>query len=294
MDTSLPIFIKKLLPGKLPPWPAKALPFCEAVFALFLFTSALFAQEVQTVELYTSQVHPLNARLGCACIIQLPAEPIATNVGDPALWLAEKAERLVSIKPTQDNARDTTLAIVTRAGTINFAVHFAAQTEPFTPMVRVAKIIDDSKPLPFQSATAPETPAEIFTREIRISQNFHALQTVNSPDLRNVEHWTLMREIQNKTQHCTILQTFRFRDTRHVVLHFLTQNRSKTPLAFDIRRITVSLGETLFNPIAASLGSPTLPPKRSSENFVVLDGSNGLSHRQDFEIFLAEIQPANP
>ncbi|MDD2709228.1 MAG: TrbG/VirB9 family P-type conjugative transfer protein [Verrucomicrobiae bacterium] len=254
----------------------------------------MFAQEVQTVDLYTSQIHPLNARLGCACIIQLPVEPIATNVGDPVLWLVEKAERLVSIKPTQDNARDTTLAIVTRSGTINFAVHFAAQMEPFTPMVRVTKIIDDSKPLPFQPATAQETLAEIFTREIRIVQNFHALQMVNSPDLRNLEHWTLMYETQNKTQHCTLLQTFRFRDTRHVILHFLTQNRAKTPLAFDVRHTTVSLGETLFNPIAISLGNSTLPPKRTSENFVILDGSNGLSHRQNFEIFPTEIQPIDP
>ncbi|MDD2710100.1 MAG: hypothetical protein PHV34_19120, partial [Verrucomicrobiae bacterium] len=85
---------------------------------------------------------------------------------------------------------------------------------------------------------------------------------------------------------CTLLQTFRFRDTRHIILHFTTQNRQTVPLSFAHRQTTVNVGDTLFAPVAVSLGSNPLAPKASSENFIVLDGANGLSPRQKFNIFL--------
>jgi hypothetical protein len=253
----------------------------------------LHAQEVQTVELYTSDVHPLNARLGSACLIQLPVEPVATNVGDPAMWLVEKSERLVSIKPLQDTARETNLAIATRQGTVNFSVKPAPATEPFTQMVRVTRIVDDSKPLPPQQPPS-ETLAETVIREIRIAQNYYALKFVGSPDLRNVEQWTIMRRDEARTHALALLQSFRFRDSRHVVLHFITENRTDLPVPFDHRKTVVRLGDTFLVPIAVSLGKATLSPNRSAENFVVLDGSNGLSHRQAFEILLPIPTPPSP
>jgi hypothetical protein len=245
----------------------------------------LHAQEVQTVELYTSDVHPLNARLGSACLVQLPVEPVATNVGDPAMWLVEKSEKLVSIKPVQDAALETNLAIVTRQGTLNFSVRPVPAAESFTQMVRVTKIIDDSKPFPPQSQP-PESFAETVIREIRVAQNYYALKFAGSPELRNVEQWTVMRGDEATTHSITFLQTFRFRDSRHVLLHFLTVNRTEAAVSFAPRKTIVRLGDTFFAPVAVSLGRTTLPPGRSAENFVILDGASGLSHRQEFEIFL--------
>lgn len=260
------------------------------VICYLLLSVCAQAQEVQTIELYTSQVQLLNARLGNACLIQLPVEPIATNVGDPTTWLVEKSERLVSIKPIQEMARDTNLAIVTRQGTVSFSIRLGSQSEPFTQMTRITKIVDDSKPLPPQSPVTNETLAETIIREMRIAQNYYALKTANSPELRNVDQWTLMRETERKTYRCTVLQTFRFRDTRHAVLHFITENQGETPLAFDARKTTVNLGDTLFAPVAVSFGQSTLAPKRSAEHFIVLDGANGLSHRQEFNILLVVVE----
>lgn len=265
-------------------------PWRSLLLSLAVCHSSL-AQEVQTIELYTGDIHPLNARLGSACLIQLPVEPVATNVGDPALWLVEKSERLVSIKPTQETARETNLAIVTRQGTLNFMVRPVTAAEPFTQMVRVTRIIDDSKPLPPQQQS-PETFAETVIREIRVAQNYYALKFADSPDLRNVEQWTVLRETGNSNHRCTLLQTFRFRDTRHVILHFITENRTGKPVSFDHRHAAVRLNDTFFVPMAVSLGKATLQPKASAENFIILDGSNGLSHRQPFEILLMTASPS--
>jgi hypothetical protein len=252
------------------------------------------AQEVQTLELTTSVVHPLTARLGSACLIQLPVEATATNVGDPAMWLVEKQDRLVSIKAQQAIAKDTTLAVVTRQGTISFSVHLAPDSEPFTQMVRVTRIVDDSKPLTASPrAAAPETLANIVIREIRIAQNYYALKMAKSPDLREVEQFTQLRECGNHVHDCTLLQTFRFRDTRHVLLHFVTRNQTENPMAFAHRQTTVRVGDTIFAPVAISLGSNPLSPKASAENFIILNGANGLSPRQKFDIDLVvEAQPA--
>jgi hypothetical protein len=263
-----------------------------AAWSLWLATSS--AQEVQTLELATSAVHPLTARLGNACLIQLPAEPLTTNVGDPQMWLVEKAERLVSIKPTHAAVRDTNLAVVTRQGTLNFFVHLAPDTDPFTQMVRITRIVDDSKPLPPAQGPAQDTLADAVIREIRVAQNYYALKQVNAPELRDVEQFTQMRETETRSHRCTLLQTFHFRGTRHIVLHFLMQNRTEAALTFDHRKTIVSIGETLFAPTAVSLGRTTLPPKASAESFIVLDGSNGLSPRQVFEILLPMAPSPSP
>ncbi len=246
------------------------------------------AQEVRTLELSTSVVQPITARLGNASIIQIPIEPVATNVGDPQMWLTEKAEKLVSIKPIQAGARDTNLAIITRQGTLNFSVHLAPDTEPFTQMVRVTRIVDDSKPLSPASSNRSETLAETIVQEIRTAQNYYALKQVNAGELHDVEQFTQMHETDTQNHSCTLLQSFRFRESRHVLLHFITENKSASPVSFDPRRTTVRIGETLFSPMAVSLGRTTLPPKGSAENFIILDGSNGLSPQQKFEILLVE------
>ena len=246
----------------------------------------LQSQEIQTLELATHDVHPLAVRLGNAAVIQLPVEPIGTHVGDPAMWLVEKTEKLVSIKPVQSGARDTNLALVTRQGALSFSVHLAGENEPFTPMVRVTRILDDSKPLPPVPTTAPESLASAVIREIRLTQNYAALKQVGAPDVREVEFFFQMSTRTTKSHACTLLQSFRFRDTRHVVLHFLTENRQETSLEFDSRHSLVRVGEVFFAPLAVSLGRNPLPPKGTSENFLVLDGSAGLSPRQAFEILL--------
>ncbi len=260
--------------------------------APWLLLTAAHAQEIQTLELSTGEVHPLTVRIGNACLIQLPVEPIATNVGDPVAWLVEKSERIVSIKPTQETARDTNLAIVTRQGTLSFSVHLASNTEACTQMVRVTKIIDDSRPLPAQVREPQETLADTIIREIRIARNYYALKTVNSPELKGVEQFTQMRETGGKSCACILLQTFRFRDTRHLILHFVTENRSTQAITFDVRKTMVSLGDTFFAPAAVSLGRNPLPPKASAENFIILDGSNGLSPRQLFDISLSATTPS--
>ncbi len=256
----------------------------------FLFLPTLFyGQEVQTLELSTGVVHPIAARLGNASIIQVPMEPVATNVGDPQMWLVERAERLVSIKPVQAGARDTNLAVITRQGTLNFSVHLASDTAPFTQMVRITRIADDSKPLPSPASNKWEAPAEIIIREIRIAQNYHALKQVNSPELRDVEQVTQMFESKMLRHSCVLLQSFRFRETRHLVLHFVTENKSTAPLTFDTRQTTAGAGETFFAPLAVSLGNNPIAPNGRSENFLVLDASNGFSPRQKFNIQLVEI-----
>jgi hypothetical protein len=210
------------------------------------------------------------------------------------MWLVEKQDRLVSIKAQQAIAKDTTLAVVTRQGTISFSVHLAPDSEPFTQMVRVTRIVDDSKPLTASPrAAAPETLANIVIREIRIAQNYYALKMAKSPDLREVEQFTQLRECGNHVHDCTLLQTFRFRDTRHVLLHFVTRNQTENPMAFAHRQTTVRVGDTIFAPVAISLGSNPLSPKASAENFIILNGANGLSPRQKFDIDLVvEAQPA--
>lgn len=262
-------------------------------YLVLLLPLCVHAQDVQTLELSTSEVHPLTARIANATLIQLPVEPVATNVGDPAAWLVEKSERIVSIKPTQEGARDTNLAIVTRQGTLNFSVHLAPDVEPFTQTVRVTKIMDDSRPMQSQAKETQETLADIIIREIRIAQNYYALKTANAPDLKDVEQFTEMLETGDARCACTLLQAFRFRDTRHLVLHFVTENRSQASITFDHRKTTVSLGETAFVPTAVSLGKSTLAPKSSAENFIILDGTSGLSHRQKFNIMLVE-SPSAP
>ncbi|MDD2710101.1 MAG: TrbG/VirB9 family P-type conjugative transfer protein, partial [Verrucomicrobiae bacterium] len=158
--------------------------FCLAAFCAH-------AQEVQTFDMPTGVVHPINARLGSASLIQLPVEPLATNIGDPEMWKVEKADKLVSIKPVQAGIRDTSLAIVTRQGTLNFALHLAPDSEQFTQMARITKILDDAKPAaPLSQSAGQETLADVIIREIRIAQNFYALSSVNSPDLRDVEQFT--------------------------------------------------------------------------------------------------------
>ena len=273
----LPMFVRYIL--------------CFFMFYHFLSTFG-YSQDVQTFELFTSEVHPLFAKLGNACLIQLPFEPIATNVGDPAMWLVEKIDRTVSVKPINEGARDTNLAIVTRSGTLNFSIHLVADTEPYTQMIRITKVIDDSKPLPKEEEHIQETLADTIIREIRIAQNYYALKTVNSPDLKNVEQFIQMHDSGNKNHHCVLLQSFRFRDTRHILLHFITENKGDTRITFDQRRTTVSIGITIFTPIAVSLGKTTLERRghgSSAENFLVLDGDNGLSPHQKFNILLPEI-----
>ena len=270
MDTSLQTLVKSLL------------------ILLAVFAPALHAQEVQTLELATSTVHPINARLGTASLIQVPLEIIATNVGDPASWLVEKTERLVSIKPTQVGAQETNLAIVTRQGTLSFAVKMAGEKKPFTQIVRIIKIIDDSKPLPPLAQAAQESLSEIIIRELKTVQNYHALKTVNASEIKEVEQFTVLDEEEIGSHRITLLETFRFRDSRHLVLHFIVENKSDTAISFDHRKIVVALGQTLLSPVAVSLGCANLYPGRRSENFIVLDGSNGLSHRQIFKILLVE------
>ncbi len=248
-----------------------------------------WAQEVETLELATSVVHPLTARLGSACLIELPVEPVATNVGDAQMWLIEKAERTVSLKPIQAGARDTTLAILTRQGTLNFAVHLGSASEPFTQNIRVTKILDDSKPWGEPATLAQETAAERMIRELRIAQNYHALKDVRSPELREVESSTQLREEETPTHACSLLQSFRFRDSRHIVLHFILKNKLAMPLFFETRKTTVSVAETLFAPLAVSLGQNPILPGGSSENFIILDGSQGLSPRNAFSILLEPI-----
>ena len=262
------------------------------VFLLTAHGSLLtaFPQEVQTLDLATRDIHPLAVRLGNAAVIQLPVEPVATHVGDPTMWLVEKTERLVSIKPIQTGARDTNLALVTRQGTLSFSVHLAGENEPFTPMIRVTRILDDSKPLPPVSSSLPESLAATVIREIRIAQNYSALKQAGAPEIREVEFFFQMFIRATKSHACTLLQSFRFRDTHHLVLHFLMENRGDEPLTFDPRRTLVRVGETFFAPLAVSLGQNPLPAKGMSENFLLLDGSTGLSPRQAFEILL----PANP
>ena len=261
----------------------------------FLITFG-YSQDVQTFELFTSEVHPLFAKIGNACLIQLPFEPIATNVGDPMMWMVEKIERTVSVKPISEGARDTNLAIVTRGGTLNFSIRLVPDTEPYTQMIRITKVIDDSSVLPKEEQRSSETLADIIIQEIRIAQNYYALKTVNSPDLKNVEQFIQMHDSGNKNHHCVLLQSFRFRDTRHILLHFITENNGEKPLTFDQRRTTVSIGDTLFAPIAVSLGKTTLEPHghgSSAENFLVLDGGSGLSPHQKFNILLPEILESN-
>lgn len=250
------------------------------------------AQEVETLELSTGTVHPLLARIGSACLIQLPVEPVATNVGDAQLWMVERTERHVSLKPVNVTAKDTTLAILTRQGTLNFAVHLAPEGMPFTQMVRVTRIVDDSKPLPPVQSGSQETPVDILVREIRVAQNYYALKQVHAKELHDVEQVTHLRETGTVRAGCTLLQVFRFRDTRHLVLHFITENKTAEPLSFDHRQTTVSAGDAFFVPLAVSLGGTSLPPKASAENFIVLDGSNGLSPRNLFDILLVE-QPTS-
>ncbi len=215
-------------------------------------------------------------------------EPVATNVGDPQMWLVERTERLVSIKPVQVGARDTNLAVITRQGTLNFSVHLVSDNAPFTQMVRVTRIVDDSKPLPPITATHQENPAETIIREIRIAQNYYALKRVNSPSVHDVEQVTQMLEGKTLHHSCILLQTFRFRDSRHLLLHFVTKNHDFAPISFDTRQATVAVGETFFAPLAVSLGNNPMNPNSQSENFIVLDGSNGLSPRQKFDIHLIE------
>lgn len=267
------------------------------VILIFLLTAhglplTLHAQEVQTLELATRDVHPLAVRLGNAAVIQLPVEPVATHIGDPAMWLVEKTERLVSIKPLQAGARDTNLALVTRQGTLSFSVHLAGENEPFTPMIRVTRILDDSKPLPPVPVSLPESLAFTVIQEIRIAQNYSALKQAGAPEVREVEFFFQMFTRTTKSYACTLLQSFRFRDTRHLVLHFLMENRGDEPLTFDHRRALVRVGETFFAPLAVSLGRNPLPPQAMSENFLFLDGSTGLSPRQAFEILLTATEPS--
>lgn len=256
--------------------------------AYSLWLIAAYAQDVQILELSTSEVHPLIARIGNTCLIQLPVEPIGTNVGDPQMWLVEKSERIVSIKPLQVSARDTNLAVITRQGMLNFLVHLAPDSENFTQTIRVTRIVDDSKPLPSQQSNSQQTLADIIIHEIRVAQNYYALKLAGSPELREVEQFTQLHETGTKTYSCNLLQTFRFRDTRHLILHFVTENKSEVPISFDQCRTIINIGDTLFTPMAVSLGKISLQPKGSAENFIVLDGSNGLSHRQEFNIMLAE------
>lgn len=265
------------------------------MFYNFMITFG-YSQDVQTFEVFTSEVHPLFAKLGNACLVQLPMEPIATNVGDPAMWLVEKIERTVSIKPINEGAHDTNLAIVTRGGTLNFSIHLVADTEPYTQMIRITKVTDDSKPLPREEQHSSETLADTIIREIRIAQNYYALKTVNSPDLKNVEQFIQMHDSGNKNHHCVLLHSFRFRDTRHIILHFITENKGDNRITFDQRRTVVSIGDTLFAPIAVSLGKTTLECRghgSSAENFLILDGDSGLSPRQKFNILLPEIPNTN-
>jgi hypothetical protein len=263
--------------------------FTKRISLLLLLLSTLGrAQEIQTIDLATSEVHPITAKVGNTCMIQLPVEAIATNVGDPVSWFVEKTERIVSIKPVQEGIRDTNLAIVTRQGVLNFSIHLAGSDERFTQSVRITKIVDDSKPLTLPSTQAQETLADTIIREIRIAQNYYALKSVHSREIANVEQKTHVREMGNSSYGCALLQSFRFPDTRHVVLHFITENKTELPITFDRRKTVVNIGDTFFAPIAVSLGNATLQPKRSSENFIILDGSNGLSPHQHFNIILSE------
>lgn len=254
---------------------------------LLVFCIPAIAQEVETVELTTSTVHPIHARIGNASLIQLPVEAIATNVGDPGTWMVEKLGKIVSVKQKSEAARDTTLAVVTREGTLNFAVHVAGVNEAFTQTIRITKVYDDSKPLQAATTnTSSETLSDVIIREIRIAQNYYALKQVNSKELQNLDQSTQMREIGNDVLSCYLLQTFRFRDTRHIILHFVTQNKVSQTLSFDQRRTTVSVADTLFAPVAVSLGRSSLEPSASAENFIVLNGDNGLSPFQKFNIFV--------
>jgi len=266
------------------------MPFIRSAKFILLFAWAglLHAQEVETLELSTGVVHPITARIGNACLIQLPVEAVATNVGDAQLWMVERAERNVSIKPVNAAVKDTNLSILTRQGTLSFSVHLAPDSEPFTQMVRVTKIVDDSKPLPPTQMGSQETLADIIIHEIRTAQNYYAMKQVNDPELRDVEQITQLRESGTPRCGCTLLQVFRFRNSRHLVLHFITENKTSSPVAFDHRRTTVTVGDTIFAPMAVSLGKNTLPPQSSAENFVVLDGQNGLSPRNNFNILLVE------
>lgn len=247
------------------------------------------AGEVETIDFSLEKSYPITAKTGNSSLIQLPMEPLATNVGDPSSWLVEKMEKVVSIKPIQKDAPDTNLAILTRQGTLNFSVRLANETESCTHMVRVSQIVDAHQTLPPNQAQA-ETLANVVIREIRIAQNFYALKQVDSPEIKEIEHLVQAQTSRDEKHSCTLLQTFRFKDARHVLLHFITENTSDKPIHFDCRRTLVLAGDTVFVPLSVSLGKNTLNPKSSVESFIVLNGGSGLRLTNSFKVVLFETE----
>ncbi len=260
---------------------------CLAFFA----AGVASGQEVITTEMTTSEVRTLMARVQHATLIQLPVEPLATSVGDPSQWLVEKQDRWVSIKPIVQGPSETTLGIITRIGTLNFIIKpVVGDGQAFTQNLRVTAIQDDSKPLPpvqTSHAEGGENRAAIFIREIRVAQNYFALLQTRSPMTKNVQHHVLLKDTSTPDLKVSLLQTFRFLDTRDILLHFTIKNISKEALNISSRETTVSLQKTIFAPKAVSLGATEIPPGRSTENFIVLDGTLGLNPNQPFEINLS-------
>ncbi len=267
-------------------------PFIKRWLLAGLLVAAATArgQEVITTEMTTSEVRTLMARVQHATLIQLPVEPLATCVGDPSQWLIEKQDRWVSIKPIVQGPNETTLGIITRIGTLNFIIKPVGDSQAFTQNFRVTAIQDDSKPLPpAQTSRADdgENRADIFIREIRIAQNYFALLQTQSPMTKNVQHHVLLRDTSTPDLKVSLLQTFRFLDTRDVLLHFTIKNISKETVRLSSRETTVSLQKTIFAPKSVSLGATQIPPGRSTENFIILDGTLGLNPNQPFEINLS-------
>lgn len=263
---------------------------------LFFASHVVLGQEVITTEMTTSEVRTIMARVQHATLIQLPVEPLATSVGDPSQWLVEKQDRWVSIKPIVQGASETNLGVITRVGTLNFIIKPVGDSQAFTQNLRVTAIQDDSKPLPpiqATSADSGENRMDSFVHEIRVAQNYFALLQTHSPMAKNVQQHILLKDTSTPALKVSLLQTFRFLDTRDVLLHFTAKNISKQTVFLSIGETTVFLQHTIFAPKAVSLGSTQIPPGRSTENFVVLDGSLGLNPNQPFEINLSTNHETN-
>jgi hypothetical protein len=256
-----------------------------AILLLLVLILRARAQEIKTMDLSTEDNYPLTVRLGSACLIELPTEPITTSVGDPAMWYIETNGNFVSVKPIQKEARDTSLAIVTRAGTVNFSLSVVPDSQPFTQGIRVNRITSRSR-LPAGRQPPSESLAEVLIREIKVAKNWYGYKTANRPEVQRVQEVKILSE--REEEHCRVitLQAFRFQETGHVLLHFLTENTGKEFIAIDHRKTVVTVGEVPFIPISVSLGKQVLRPGASAQNFLVLNGGNGLSLKNDFKIHL--------